>query len=57
MNPHYAAWVAVTGGGPNWEFMVWIWEQKKLWLTHCVSPDGSTALSFTEWLANQAKQK
>ena len=55
MNRHYAAWVAATGGGPNWEYMIWIRQQKTLWLTYCVGFDGEPVLDFTEWLERPAK--
>ena len=50
-NPHYAAWVAATGGGPNWEYMKWIKKQESIWLTHCINTDsGVPVLRFTDWL-------
>lgn len=51
-NPHYEAWAAETGGGPNWEFMGWIARKKKEWLTYCVNHElGVPLLPFTEWVS------
>jgi hypothetical protein len=57
-NPHYRAWVAATGGGPNWQYMKWITGQKKIWLIHCIDPlSGVPVCTFTEWLCAQHENK
>jgi hypothetical protein len=57
MNPHYEAWVAATGGGPNWEFMEWIAKQRDLYLTYCINTDASVPiLRFSDWLQVVSKR-
>ena len=56
-NRHYSAWVAATGGGPNWEYMAWIEKQRRTWLANVVDHNTGTPLfDFTDWLEIVAKQ-
>lgn len=57
-NRHYAAWVAATGGGPNWEYMAWIAKQRDLWLTYCINTElGVPLFAFTDWLCVTHKRR
>jgi hypothetical protein len=55
---HYDIWVAVTGGGPNWEYMRWIETKKREWLTYCIDTDlGVPVFSFTDWLNDKGSHR
>lgn len=55
IQPYYAAWLVLTGGGPNWEYIAW---NGRMWRTflarHGYRADASKlhAPQFGDWLAD-----